>query len=95
MHLPRLASRNGWLTKSQVQRELAIEAMTVKARLYLYENRRYVSPRQLRERYGTANLTVLQDKYPNRFRMSGAALLDSMIYGCCVKRGSGDYVCSG
>ena len=62
--------------------------MTVKARLYLYENRRYVSPRQLRERYGTANLTVLQDKYPNRFRMSGAALLDSMIYGCCVKGGA-------
>ena len=50
--------------------------MTVKARLYLYENGRYVSPRQLGERYDTANLTVLQNKYLNRFQMSGAALLD-------------------
>jgi hypothetical protein len=49
LHLP--CSRNGWLTKSQVQRELAIQAMTVKARLYLYENRRSVSSRQLRERH--------------------------------------------
>ena len=50
--------------------------MTVKDRLYPYENRRYVSPRQLRERCGIANLTVLQNKYLNRFQMSGAALLD-------------------
>ena len=76
MHLPRLASRDGWLAKSHAQRELAIQAMTVKDRLYPYENRRYVSPRQIRERYGIANLTVLQNKYLNRFQMSGAALLD-------------------
>ena len=59
--------------------------MTVKARPYLYENCRYVSPRQLRERYGTANLTMLQNRYPTRFQMSRAALLDSMIYCGCVK----------
>ena len=59
--------------------------MTVKDRLYPYENRRYVSPRQLRERYGIANLTVLQNKYLNRFQMSGAALLDQCFTVAALK----------
>jgi hypothetical protein len=59
--------------------------MTVKARPYLYENGRYVSPRQLRERYATASLAELQAKYPGRFEQSRARLLDTMIYCSSVK----------
>ena len=58
--------------------------MTVKARPYLYENAHYVSPRQLRERYGTASLAELQTKYPGRFQQSRIRLLDSMIYCCRI-----------
>jgi hypothetical protein len=54
--------------------------MTVRARPYLYENHRHVTPRQLRERFGTANLAKLQDKYPGIFEKSKVSLLDSMIY---------------
>ena len=58
--------------------------MTVKARPYLYENSRYVTPRQLRERYGTSSLVDLRAKYPGRFQSSRVRLLDSMIYCCSV-----------
>jgi hypothetical protein len=58
--------------------------MTVKARPYLYDSGRYVSPRQLRARYGTVNLVDLQTKYPRRFQKSKARLLDTMIYCCSV-----------
>jgi hypothetical protein len=58
--------------------------MTVRARPYLYENCNYVSPRQLREHYGTANLVELQVKYPGRFQQSRVRLLDTMIYCCSV-----------
>jgi hypothetical protein len=54
--------------------------MTVKARPYLYENGRYVSPRQLRERFGTASVAKLDAKYPGKFEKSRTRLLDSMIY---------------
>jgi hypothetical protein len=54
--------------------------MTVKARPYLYERHRYVSPRQLLERYGTASLGELHRRYPGRFQKSTTRLLDSMIY---------------
>jgi hypothetical protein len=60
------------------------EWMTVKARPYLYDNDRYVSPRELRERYGTGSLTELQAKYPDRFEQSVARLLDSSIYCCRI-----------
>jgi hypothetical protein len=56
------------------------EWMTVKARPYLYENGRYVSPRQLRERFGTASVAKLDAKYPGKFEKSRTRLLDSMIY---------------
>jgi hypothetical protein len=59
--------------------------MTVKARPYLYENDLHVTPRQLRERFGTASLPQLQAKYPGRFQQSKARLLDSMIYCCNLK----------
>jgi hypothetical protein len=58
--------------------------MTVRARPYLYEKGHYVSPRQLREHYGTASLVDLQAKYPGRFQKSKARLLDTMIYCCSV-----------
>jgi hypothetical protein len=58
--------------------------VTIKARPYFYESGRYVSPRQLREQYGTANLKELQAKYPGRFQQSRVRLLDSMIYCCTV-----------
>ena len=58
--------------------------MTVKARPYLYDNGRYVTPRQLRERFGTSSLIELQAKYPGRFEQSRVRLLDSMIYCCSV-----------
>ena len=58
--------------------------MTVRARPYLYENGRYVTPRQLRERFGTSSLVELQAKYPGRFQQSRVRLLDSMIYCCSV-----------
>jgi hypothetical protein len=58
--------------------------MTVKARPYVYENGRYITPRQLREGYGTSRLIELQAKYPGRFQQSRVKLLDSMIYCCSV-----------
>lgn len=54
--------------------------MTVKARPYLYENGRYVSPRYLLEQYGTSRLVDLQAKHPGRFQKSKVTLLDSMIF---------------
>jgi hypothetical protein len=58
--------------------------MTVEARPYMYEDGHYVTPRQLRERYGTASLTELQARFPSRFQQSKVRLLDSMIYCCSV-----------
>jgi hypothetical protein len=63
--------------------------LTVKARPYLYENGCYVSPRQLRERYGTGSLVELQAKYPGRFQQSKLRLLDSLIYCCSVNGETG------
>jgi hypothetical protein len=58
--------------------------MTVKARPYMYENGRHMSPRQLRERFGTANLFELQAKYSSKFQQSKVRLRDSIIYCCSV-----------
>jgi hypothetical protein len=60
--------------------------MTVKARPYLYEYDRHVTPRQLRERYDTSSLIELEGRFPDRFQQSKVRLLDSMIY-CCSLRG--------
>jgi hypothetical protein len=54
--------------------------MTVRARPYLYENGRYVTPRQLRERFDSSSLQELQAIYPGRFQQSNVRLLDSMIF---------------
>lgn len=58
--------------------------MTVGARPYLYEYGRYVTPRQLRERYNTASLIKLQTRFPHRFQQSKVRLLDSMVFCCSV-----------
>ena len=58
--------------------------MTIKARPYLYEDGRYVTPRQLRERYGTSRFDELQAMFPGRFERSKSKLLDSIIYCCRV-----------
>ena len=58
--------------------------MTVRARPYLYDNGRYVTPRQLREKFGTSSLIELQANYPGRFQQSRVRLLDPMIYCCNV-----------
>jgi hypothetical protein len=59
--------------------------MTVVARPYMYEWSAYVTPRQLREWYGTSNLYVLRAQYPRRFEQSRARLLDSLIFCCRIK----------
>jgi hypothetical protein len=57
--------------------------LTVQPRPYLYHERRYATPRQLRHRFGTSNLTELQARNPGqRFEQSRARLLDSLIF-CC------------
>jgi len=58
---------------------------TVQARPYLYHERRYISPRQLKHDFGTSNLAELQVRFPDqRFEQSRARLLDSMIFCCRV-----------
>lgn len=59
--------------------------MTVQPRPYLYLDRRYASPRQLRGRFGTASPNELVKQLGNRFEQSRAKLLDSTIYACRVK----------
>jgi hypothetical protein len=59
--------------------------MTIKARPYFYESGRYVTPRQLRERFGTSNLVQLQTKRPEVFQQSRVKLLDSMIFCSSIK----------
>jgi hypothetical protein len=57
--------------------------MSVQARPYLYVDGAYASPRQLRLRYGGANLPDLRLANPEtRFEQSRVPLLDSWIYGC-------------
>jgi hypothetical protein len=66
--------------------------LTVQARPYLYYERRYISPRQLRQEFGTSNLTELQLKNPDRrFEQSRARLMDSKIF-CCRLNGPTEQV---
>jgi hypothetical protein len=62
------------------------EWMSIQARPYLYVDRRYASPRQLRERFGTANLDELRARPGVLVERSRAKLLDSKIF-CCRVRG--------
>jgi hypothetical protein len=59
--------------------------MAIRARPYLYLDGRYVSPRKLREGYGTANLAKVRAHSGALVEQSRARLLDSAIYCCRVK----------
>lgn len=65
--------------------------MSIKARPYLYYDRSYVSPRQLRARFQTQNVAELRAAHGNRFRQSRAPLLDSLIF-CCRLHGETEAV---
>lgn len=59
----------------------------IQPRPYLYSDGQYVSPRQLRQRFGTSSLAELRVRYPRRrFEQSRTRLLDSLIFGCPVGR---------
>ena len=65
---------------------------SVKARPYLYHERRYATPRQLRQTFGTSNVAELQEKFPDhRFEQSRARLQESMIF-CCRLTGETEAV---
>ncbi|GAA1652138.1 hypothetical protein GCM10009744_50030 [Kribbella alba] len=65
--------------------------MSIQARPYLYVDRLYASPRQLRQRFGTANLSELQVRHGAVVEQSRAKLLDSTIF-CCRVRGETEFV---
>jgi len=66
--------------------------MSIKPRPYLYVDGLYTSPRQLRTRFGGANLAELRHTHgDHRFEQSRANLLDSLIF-CCRLRGETEQV---
>jgi hypothetical protein len=66
--------------------------MSIEARPYLYVDGVYASPRQLRARFGGANLAELRRANPGvRFEQSRAKLLDSLIF-CSRLRGETEAV---
>jgi hypothetical protein len=70
--------------------------LTIAPRPYLYLDRRYISPRQIRERFGTSSLTELRVQHPDRrFEQSRVRLLESLIFCCPVRSkvtgGSADF----
>lgn len=60
--------------------------MSIQARPYLYVDRVYASPRQLRQRFETANLAELAARHGAIVEQSRARLLDSLIFCCRVRR---------
>ena len=62
--------------------------MTIKARPYLYQETRFVTPRQLLEEFGTSNFNELKSKYPRRFEKSRLRLDDSLLFCCRVRGGT-------
>ena len=66
--------------------------MSITARPYLYVDGLYASPRQLRSRFGGANLAQLSaDNRAHRFEQSRFRLLDSVIF-CSRVRGETEQV---
>jgi hypothetical protein len=65
--------------------------MSIQARPYLYVDRLYVTPRQLRQRFGTTNLMELLSRHGVVVKQSRVKLLDSMIF-CCRVRGETELV---
>jgi hypothetical protein len=60
--------------------------MSIQARPYLYVDRIYASPRQLRQRFATTNLAELAERHGAVVEQSRARLLDSLIFCCRVRR---------
>jgi hypothetical protein len=60
------------------------EWMRISPRPYLYLDGNYVSPRQLRERFGTANLTQIATEYGIEVTASAARLQPSGIFCCRI-----------
>ena len=66
--------------------------LTIQPRPYLYLDGRYVSPRQLRQQFGSAKLSELQATHPGqRFEQSWVRLRDSLIF-CWRLRGETEVV---
>lgn len=59
--------------------------MTVKPRPYLYYEKSYITPRQLRDKFPTANFAELRKTYGAKFERSRTPLLDSAIFCCRIK----------
>lgn len=58
---------------------------TVKPRPYLYHAGRYVSPRQLRARFGSSRIDQLREDHPTEvFERSRAPLRDTLIFCCRI-----------
>lgn len=68
--------------------------MTIRPRPYLYFDRGYMSPRQLRASFQTTNVAELRATFDTRFEQSQATLLDSMIF-CCRTKGETENVPEG
>lgn len=65
--------------------------MSISPRPYLYLDGCYISPRRLREDYGTANLTTVRTLSGAVVEQSRARLLDSAIF-CCRLKGETEYL---
>lgn len=65
--------------------------MTVKARPYIYIGEDYITPRQLRAEFGTANVDALKRIHGRRFKVRQADLVDAKIF-CCRVKGQTEYV---
>ena len=66
--------------------------LTIQPRPYLYENGRFVTPRQLREQFGTTDFGELRRSHPRvTFQRSRTPLLDSLLY-CCRVRGATEVI---
>jgi hypothetical protein len=66
--------------------------ITVQPRPYLYHNRSYASPRQLRQRFGTSAIAQLQKSHPDQmFEQSRVKLRESLIF-CWRVRGETEFI---
>jgi hypothetical protein len=66
--------------------------ITVQPRPYLYHNRFYASPRQLREQFGTSTIAELRELHPRHsFERSWVRLRESLIF-CWRVRGETEFI---
>lgn len=65
--------------------------MSISPRPYLYLDGRYISPRKLREDFGTANLATIRARSGAVVEQSRTRLLDSAIF-CCRLKGETEFL---